>query len=206
MLSEVNTYQDAVKYLMDIFKLINKELFCGDLPIPTITIQEKKGTYGHFTTSDHTWISSDGNTHEINIAAAHLSRPIANVVCTLVHECCHYFAFIKGIQDTSNRGIYHNARFRDLAAQHGLIVELDKRYGWSHTSPGEIIFDFCNKHNLIDITINRTEELPSSNIRTKKKSSSHKMVCPECGDIIRSTKEGLQVLCIICDAQFVYVD
>ena len=48
----------------------------------------------------------------INIGAGTLARPIENVCATLLHEMCHYFSFVNGVQDCSRGNTYHNKRFK----------------------------------------------------------------------------------------------
>ena len=46
---------------------------------PTITIQSTPKAYGHFSLRGDTWISKIGATHEINIGAGTLARPIEDI-------------------------------------------------------------------------------------------------------------------------------
>jgi hypothetical protein len=48
--------------------------------------------------------------------------------------CMTCVAAIRGVQDTSRQGRYHNARFHDIAHELGITVENDPRIGWSITS------------------------------------------------------------------------
>ena len=79
--------------------------------------------------------SKIGGTHEINIGAGTLSRPIEEVAATLLHEMVHYYNHVKGVQDCSRGNTYHNRKFRDAATAHGLIVDHHEKYGWTITSP-----------------------------------------------------------------------
>ena len=106
------TYNRAVQYLNKVFKLINHDFFDNSLEMPTITIQSTVGAYGHVTTSK-VWKSENGNeSYELNLGADYLSRPIENIVATLIHEGCHLFAMQNNIKDTSNRGVYHNKKLK----------------------------------------------------------------------------------------------
>lgn len=97
--------------------------------MPTITIQSTVGAYGHVTTSK-IWKTESGKaSYELNIGADYLNRPIENIVSTLIHEGCHLYAIQNSINDTSNRGIYHNKRFKALAEDRWLIIEKHSRYG-----------------------------------------------------------------------------
>ena len=116
-------------YLNRIFDLINQEFFQCTLSRPTITIQSTPKAYGHFSLRDDTWISKKGATHEINLGAGTLARPIEEVCATLLHEMVHYHNYVLGIQDCPRGGTYHNRRFRDSAEEHGLIVNHHDKYG-----------------------------------------------------------------------------
>lgn len=98
-MKELTSYNRVAGYLNKVFDLLNNEFFEGALSRPTITIQSTPKAYGHFTLSKDTWVSKLGETHEINIGAGTLSRPIENVCATLLHEMVHYFNYENGIQD-----------------------------------------------------------------------------------------------------------
>ena len=52
-------------------------------------------------------------------------------------------ALQNNIKDTSNRGIYHNKRFKALAEERGLQISRHETYGWTITEPTEKTLDFC---------------------------------------------------------------
>jgi autotransporter translocation and assembly factor TamB len=85
-MKKLTSYNRAAGYLNRIFDLLNEEYFEGELSRPTITIQSTPKAYGHFSLRDDTWVSVTGSTHEINIGAGTLARPIENVVCTMLHD------------------------------------------------------------------------------------------------------------------------
>lgn len=214
-MKELVSYNRTVQYLNKVFKLINAEYFNNELEMPTITIQSTVGAYGHVTTSK-VWKTEAGTaSYELNIGADYLDRPIENIVATLIHEGCHLFAMQNSIKDTSNRGIYHNKRFKELAEQRGLQIDKHDKYGWTITSPTEITLDFCIENDLQDIKCTRNTGFTFVGIgtgkngngtparpTTPKKGNSIKWICPCCGTIIRSTKV-VNVKCGDCDAQFI---
>lgn len=215
-MDEIASYKSAVDYLNLIFDLLNEAFFENTLSKPTITIQSTPRAYGHFTLNDDTWISKNGNSHEINIGAGTLARPIKNTCATLMHEMCHYWNYINGIQDCSRGNTYHNRKFKDAAEAHGLIVEHDDKYGWSHTEPNEVLQSFINENALQDILINRNE-MPQLQVTGKgsqngapfsgtapKTSSSRKYICPSCGNSIRATKK-VNIACMDCNEQMVEI-
>ncbi|MBQ3196338.1 MAG: SprT-like domain-containing protein [Clostridia bacterium] len=213
-MKQLTSYNRVAGYLNKVFDLLNAEFFESALSRPTITIQSTPKAYGHFTLSDNTWVSTVGGTHEINIGAGTLARPIEDVCATLLHEMVHYFNYINKIQDCSRGNTYHNQKFRKEAEARGLCVERSDKYGWSHTSPNERLINFVIDNQLTDILINRNElfafrvggtgthEGGASTGTTPKTSSTRKYVCPCCGMSVRATRE-VRVACIDCDQQLI---
>ena len=153
-MKQLTSYNRVAGYLNKVFDLLNAEYFESALTRPTITIQSTPRAYGHFTLNDNTWISTLGGSHEINIGAGTLARPIEEICATLLHEMVHYYNFVNGIQDCSRGNTYHNKRFKQAAEQRGLTVEHSEKYGWSHTAPTEELLDFVIENGLTDILIN----------------------------------------------------
>ncbi len=177
------------------------------------SFQSTPRAYGHFSLRDDAWVSTLGATHEINIGAGTLARPIEAICATLLHEMCHYYAHVHSIQDTSRGYTYHNKRFKQIAESHGLIVEHDPKYGWTITHPSEELLDFILENDLTDILITRNEHYGISVSGTgshngnltpppPKPSSSRKYVCPCCGNSVRATK-CVHIACMDCQAEMV---
>ena len=212
-MKELTSYNRVAGYLNKVFDMLNAEFFENALSRPTITIQSTPRAYGHFSLREDTWISKLGSTHEINIGAGTLARPIEEVAATLLHEMVHYFNYEQGIQDCSRGNTYHNRRFKEAAEAHGLNVEHSDKYGWSHTSPSDALLDFVLDKSLTDILINRNEfsgfqitgtgtHSGSTAPITPRKSSTRKYVCPCCGNSVRATK-AVNIACLDCDAQMI---
>ena len=212
-MKQLTSYNRVAGYLNKIFDLLNEEYFESSLSRPTITIQSTPKAYGHFSLREDTWISKLGATHEINIGAGTLARPIEEVVATLLHEMVHYFNYENGIQDCSRGNTYHNKRFKDAAESRGLLVEHSEKYGWSHTSPSDALLEFVLRNDLTDILINRNEFVGfqisgtgahnGAGVTTPPRpSSSRKYVCPCCGQSVRATK-AVRIACLNCMLQMV---
>ena len=213
-MKELTSYNRVAGYLNKIFDILNAEFFEGALSRPTITIQSTPKAYGHFSLREDTWVSKIGATHEINIGAGTLSRPIEEVAATLLHEMVHYFNYVQGIQDCSRGNTYHNKRFKEAAEAHGLIVQHSDKYGWSHTAPGDALLDLVLEYDLTDILISRNEYSSFQvggtgthsgtpfGTTTPKKSSSRKYICPCCGMSVRATKE-VNIACVDCGVKMV---
>lgn len=188
----------AVKFLEDAFEALNNRFFANELEKPMITIQSTPKVYGHFTTYD-AWALQDGSEHigrkEINIGAETLDRPIANIIATLVHEMVHYWCLLNGVQDTSRGGTYHNKKFKNAAEEHAILIEYDKRIGWSVTQPSETLIAFVHDQGWNGINFSRNGGVAEA--KPKKKSSTRKYTCPICGQSVRATKT-VNIICGDC--------
>ena len=207
-MKQLTSYNRVAGYLNKIFELLNETFFENKLSRPTITIQSTPRAYGHFSLREDTWVSKLGGTHEINIGAGTLARPIEEELSTLLHEMVHYYNYERGVQDCSRGNTYHNRKFREEAERRGLLVEHSEKYGWSHTSPSDLLLDFVLDNDLTDILINRNEfsgfQMGGTGTHsgtpitpTAKKSSSRKYICPCCGTSIRATKK-VNIGCLDC--------
>lgn len=194
-------------YLEKIYRELNKDYFNGELEEVMLTIQSTPRAYGHVTCGK-VWKRKDEYTYELNIGAGTLERPIEQVVATMLHEMVHIYHLMNGIQDTSRGNTYHNKRFKEKAESVDLIIEHDKRIGWSITSPSEKLFEYVLSKDWSEIVMNRQEGFripvgpkgPSTspdNDKTRRPSSTRKYVCPNCGCSVRATKE-LSIICGEC--------
>ena len=211
-MKELTSYNRVAGYLNKIFDLLNAAYFESTLSRPTITIQSTPKAYGHFSLRKDTWVSKLGATHEINIGAGTLARPIEEVAATLLHEMVHYFNYEQKIQDCSRNGTYHNKNFRDAAEVRGLIVQHHETYGWAITTPSDELLEFVMDNGLTDILINRNDGLSfrvtgtgthsgtQGGISTRKPSSTRKYQCPCCGMSVRATRV-VRIACMECAEQ-----
>ena len=216
-MKQLTSYNRVAGYLNKVFDLLNAEFFENELSRPTITIQSTPKAYGHFSLREDTWVSKLGGTHEINIGAGTLARPIEEVAATLLHEMVHYHNYVNGVQDCSRGNTYHNRKFKETAEACGLIINHSDKYGWSHTSPSDRLLEFILDNELTDILINRNEfsgfqitgtgthsGVPTLIGTTPRKSSSRKYVCPCCGMSVRATKD-VNIACMDCNEQLLLV-
>lgn len=213
-MKQLTTYSRTVQYLVKMFKAINEHYFDNVLELPTITIQTSRKAYGYVSTSK-VWLSGEDRfSYELNISAEYLSRPIEEVAATLVHEAVHLYCLKKGIKDTSNRGVYHNRKFRDIAVTKDLEIEHHKKYGYSITKPMVGLLMFCEENGFVDIQIQRglgflpartgSDNSPTAIAIGRKPSSTRKYQCQNCGNSFRATKD-INVLCLDCNEVFVRV-
>lgn len=174
-----------------------------------ITIQSSLKAYGHCTTKK-IWASGNDRYYELNLSAEYLSRPIENVMATLVHEMVHIYCMETGIKDTSNNGRYHNKRFKAEAEMRGLKIAYAPTIGWSVTEPTEGfirnlkawgLYDACENYRLGALQTDDSEGTD----KPRKKSSTRKYYCPVCGNSVRATKD-VNILCMDCNVQMIKAD
>ena len=210
-MKQLTEYNRVSGYLNKIFTLLNETYFENALSKPVITIQSTPRAYGHVTVGK-VWDSDGERRHELNIGAGTLTRPIENIVATMLHEMVHLYNLQRGVQDCSRGGTYHNTKFRDEATKRDLIIEHHKTYGWTLTTPSDNLIMWCLDRDLIEIQVNRNEgyNLPPSTGgksgtptitpttgTAKKPSSTRKYVCPCCGSSVRATRE-ISLICGEC--------
>jgi ribosomal protein S27AE len=211
--------QMAISELHKAFHCFNEALFNKQLPEPAILIQNrgnKKNVLG-WCSSREIWINEfdKEKKYEINLVAESLNRPLYELMSTLLHEMIHLYNCVNNIKDVSRNGTYHNKAFKECAESHGLILEHDKRIGWSYSSltpeAKDLVDSFCLNEEAfylfrIDrfrrtVGIDSDEDEGEGSEEDKPRSSSRKYVCPGCGAIIRSTKD-LRVICGECMVEF----
>lgn len=149
------------------------------------------------------------HSHELNIGAGTLARPIENVVATTLHECVHLWNLQNGIQDCSRGGAYHNKKFKEAAEARDLKISYDPRVGWSITEPTDALCEFILEQDWQDISMNRIEDFyaprgkgagDATGKPTGSNPNSHsiKYVCPCCHNSVRGTKV-VRIKCADCD-------
>ena len=192
------------------FDILNEVYFDSALPETVITIQSSPKSYGYITVHK-VWKDSENSYHEINIGAEHLTRPIENVLATLMHEMVHLYCMVNNIADTSKGGRYHNKRFKSEAEKRDLSIKYAQYIGYSVTSPTEKFIEVLKENGLYtDISHCRTigsgllvppvgggtsgVEGGSSG---KMKTSTRKYVCDQCGISVRATKD-VHIICGDC--------
>lgn len=198
---KVNT-KLVISELHRAFKMFNEELFKGELPEPAILIQSrgnKKLTLG-WCTVGKVWKNeyTHEERYEINLVAEALNRGIYPVMATLLHEMVHLHNLVKDIKDTSRGNTYHNMKFKTMAEEHGLNVEHADKIGWSVTTLQPTTMSLIDAGNFDEAVFSfARKSFAEGEKPKKKKTSSRKYVCPECGTTIRASKDVL-VLCGLC--------
>jgi hypothetical protein len=199
-------YTKAVSELREIYNHLNKDYYDGELPEVVITIQSspKGKAYGWFA-KDRWGIETDKEKafHEINISAEYLSRPLENICGTLNHEMVHLYCEINEIKDTSNKGVYHNKRFKEEAEKRDLIIEKAKTIGWSVTTPTEQFIEYVKGLSINEDNFKFFRKLPmiikkGDDEETEPQKKTKKYTCPTCGASVRG-EVGLELVCKKCD-------
>ena len=205
----MNVIGNMLKELYRIFNIINSDKFNNELPEPVITIQKTKGRHlGHFTV-DRVWRNKDNIVdddvevtesdtsaqYEINLNPAHFyERTAAEIVETLIHECCHFWNKIKGINDGN-----HNKKFKAIAERVGLICERGQNVGYGYTSLSDELAvwvdEVCNPDEEVFKYYSASKKPMWTKVRQKK---TFKYTCPCCGLEVKGKKD-IEVKCAECD-------
>lgn len=105
--------------------------------------------HGHFAK-----LSWDQDYHEIKLGTESLARGAVPTLGTILHELSHAIAFERGVQDTSNKGRYHNGKFRDIGLSMGIELEKVGTIGWSSTTvPDSTVEKYDELVKLLDASI-----------------------------------------------------
>lgn len=221
-----NVYIDQItQELHKAFHLFNKHYFNNVLPTPAITIQSsghKRNSMGWCTVVP-VWGDKSGKIkmYEINLSAEFLDLDFFETMDTLLHEMVHLYHKVNGIQDCSRKGTYHNKHFKKKVLEIGFEYTNDKpdpKHGWTYARLGQKAKDEISSMGInADLfTISRRgssyftaiengespEEVQIQSARetaSSGKPSSYKWVCPNCGLIMRSTKQEVHVICGECN-------
>lgn len=192
-----------------LFDVFNKHYYDDKLQKPVVAVQtngKSKGTMG-WCSCKKVWKNSEKNQfyYEITICGEYLYRSVDKICSTLLHEMVHLYCVEHDIKDTSRSNVYHNKKFKQVADQHGLIIEYDKRIGWSITKLTDEakIFVQNNENKEVFVLTRITKmDLVEGGDEEEPKQSMRKYICPGCGTIIRATKD-VNVQCADCNEMFV---
>lgn len=92
-----------------------------ELPAVVVTTGSGEGTkWGHFRAES--WKMTDDGTklHEFFLSSEALAKGAHQVLQTTIHEAAHTLSRVRGANDTSRQGRWHNATFRKTAEELGL--------------------------------------------------------------------------------------
>jgi hypothetical protein len=179
--------------------------------VPEVVIALGSGTggagrprYGHFAADR--WERSDGRLPEMFIGGEGLARGAVPVLGTLLHESAHGIAAARGIQDTSRQGRWHNAKFRDLAAEVGIDVAKVPSLGWSDTAvPDATAKAYRAEIRRLEAAITAFRHAERSARGGRANSNNGVAARCECGRRIRVAESVLAlgpITCGLCGADF----
>ena len=193
---------DVVTKLESLFDILNRVYFDNALPKPVITVQSTPKAYGHCSTKK-IWKSENDGQYEINIGAEFLNRPSANTAATMCHEMVHLYCLVNEIQDTCQKGRYHNKTFKAECESRDLIVEYDRANGYAHTSPTDA-FKAKLAEAGVDLSVRFARVMPKAKAKAEREKA-HRYVCPVCGQEVRTTSE-LSLICGHCNVNMDRLD
>ena len=99
---------------------------------------------------------------ELFVGAEGLARQPHEVLATLLHEAAHALAHVRGIQDTSRQGRWHNRRFAELAGEVGIAVTKDARIGYSITAiTDETVTRYMGTIMELELALTHVRALPA---------------------------------------------
>lgn len=186
---------EVVGKLEGLFDTLNDLYYEGKLPKPVITIQSTPKFYGHCSTKQ-IWKAEDEAMYEINIGAEFLNRPKEATAATLQHEMVHLYCRVNDIDETCQKGRYHNKTFKLEAEARGLIIGYNRTIGYSPTEPSEEFKQKLQEAGF-DLSVPFCRETIVAK-RTGEREKAHKYVCPICGQEVKTTAE-LSLICGTCE-------
>lgn len=210
-----NVMNSSIETLYKIYDALNEKYYNSSLPEVIMTIQDSKGKYyGWFSWNRWDAIKTDSadseenseenaensKVHEINITPEFLARPFEQICATVNHEMVHLYCHLNDIKDTSNKGKYHNKKFKSEAEKRGLSISKENGIGWSVTTPTEDFIEFINSLNLPD-SFYLFRVMPPK-VSASSSGSQKKYVCPNCGMKLRG-KSGLHIMCQDCEVSLI---
>ncbi len=165
--------------------------------------------WGHFAALR--WQHGDTQLPEILISGEGLSREPEQVFTTLLHEATHALADVRGIQDTSRQGRWHNKRFATLAAELGMSTTKDDKLGYSPCTLTDI-----TRARYKAVITDLTEALrfyrhPEPTGEGKQRTNNNNGVsceceCPRKLRISTTAFEEGPIVCAVCAAAFLPED
>jgi hypothetical protein len=158
-----------------IINFANQKHFESLLPPVIVSFQKMRGAYGHATTTP-IYKGQKLEYYNIAIDPSHAKDDLgslAPVIDTILHECIHLYCRVKGIEEVSNGGRYHNKKFAEIATRIGLSVEKFGPYGFNtiNVLSGELIQDMTDDKAISSILLNSAPLFAIGESKTRPESS-----------------------------------
>ena len=195
----ITTMAELQAALQAAFNAINRDFYNSELEKVIITVKEgrRKGAYGWIETAKN-WRQNGKERYEINISVDYIGeRAVEDTIGTLMHEMVHLYNLMHGIKDTTRSGIYHNKSFKAAAEKHGLICWRADMVGFGQTAPETETRKWIAENVKIKSFNVYKQTAEKKEGASKPKQSYRKYICPQCGLIVRATKE-CQIGCLDC--------
>ncbi len=193
----IKNARDFEKELTRIYDRFNRHFWNNELPEVIITFHATKSAHGHMADAP-TWTSgSNRQKYELNISAYTIDRTPNEICAAILHEQCHLYDLLHGIKDTSNKGRYHNKRFKKTAEDHGLNVKNEETAGWCHTELDNEAKAYVKRLKIKRFEYHR-DVRPSTNNGLKR------YRCPGCGKTTVYASSTVFVICGHCGSFLVF--
>lgn len=183
----------------------NAELFDGKLHPCLLNFSRHRGSLGFFTPCR--WRKGDKESHEISLNPDRLSKPLADVMSTLVHEMVHQWQFDLG--DPPRSG-YHDMQWAEKMIEVGLIPSDTGEPGGKPT--GQRMTHYIEEGGKFSQAIARmpaeytlpwTSDGPNESAKPKKpRRKKFRFICPGCRARIWAEVEDLEAECLDCGERF----
>jgi predicted SprT family Zn-dependent metalloprotease len=193
------------------YQHFNKHLWGGKLPPCLITYTRHRRAYGYFSPNRMITVDSKSIAHEIALNPLHFkTRPLHEVLSTLVHEMAHLWQQERG----NFAGNYHNREWGSEMKRIGLYPSDTGRKGGKETGRNmshyiiegglfEVSYDAL-KHKVI-LYQDRAETSAEKKVRRNKAASKTKYTCPHC-EVNAWAKPNAPLMCGECECNMVTED
>jgi hypothetical protein len=183
-IEQYSAYQGAWEWF-------NQELFGGKLKPCKLTFSRHRGSVGFFT--PRRWKKGDQEIHEIALNPAGLSRPLEEVMSTLVHEMVHQWQFDYG---TPPRKAYHDQEWADKMKEIGLIPSDTGKPGGRRT--GQRMSHYIDPEGKF---IKALRRMPRKYVLPWLSEEHEKPPAPKTPKKLKLTCPGCEGVCWVTDGQ-----
>lgn len=188
------------------YDYFNKALFNGELAPCLLTLgRDVKKCYGYFHANQ--WqrtTDTDETCHTISLTPMHLSRPLREVLSTLVHEMVHLWQEDHGAKKSKNG--YHNTEWGNKMKEIGLYPSSTGEEGGKET--GQKVSHYILNGGAYEQAFNKLPDdvglawLGVQGLTKQKKADKNKVkyVCLEC-DLKCWAKPDVCLICGTCNEE-----
>lgn len=197
-LEQFSKYQRAWEWF-------NEELFDGNLHPCLLNFSRHRGSKGFFT--PRRWRKHGQEIHEISLNPDRLSRPVEDVMSTLVHEMVHQWQFDCGHPP---RAGYHDLEWAEKMVEVGLVPSDTAEPGGKPT--GQKMSHYIDPAGRFAQVLKRmpaeyilpwVSNGPDEQAKPKKpRPKKHRFICPGCRTRIWAEDENLEAECLGCGEKF----